>query len=78
MIKQNYFLDKECLLSNLKLFNQTGEKAAKTYAACAEAFEGEDRDILRGIADDKKRHIEIIKNLIRLIEEHYKKFQNGH
>lgn len=72
MIKPKCFLTKECLLFDIKTFHTNAEEAAETYAGYSRAFDKEDKKILLEIARDKKRHINIIRNLSRLIKDCYR------
>jgi rubrerythrin len=73
MTKQNYLQTKEDLLFHLMMAEGHEIKAAEDYANSAGVLDDEDRDILLGIAEDKKRHADALKQLICSVEENYGK-----
>jgi hypothetical protein len=69
MTKQNCLPTQTFPLSELTAFEQKAIKAADAYVKSSDMFEGEDKQILLDIAKDKQHHVDIVKDLTRLIEE---------
>lgn len=72
-------LSQQDILFNLKQGLGYEERSLKLYEDHLHMLEGkelssgeeEDKKIIARIAEDERRHIEVVKNLIRIVEESY-------
>ena len=74
---ENNTLRSEDLVLDLKRGLAAEESALDSYARLLEFLEDkEDIEIVKKIAEDEKRHIEIVKNLIRMVKQLESKNKN--
>ncbi len=72
-------LSQKDILFNLSQGLGYEERSLKLYEEYLSLLEGkelsseekEDKEIIARIAEDEKRHIDVVKNLIRIVEESY-------
>jgi len=65
-------ITKDGLILDLKTFRERELAVEASYSKSAgKIADRDDRKTILGIAEDERRHAEIVENLIHLVEKHY-------